>query len=114
MIHDPTTTTRSIHTELLHSIQKHLIQRILHGSHTTLCKVRSHTGILGNDRADTLARKAAEHPTLTNFTDTTGEIPRHNVYWPTVQPPRTPMGDIPPRILAPNLTQGITSNLSIH
>jgi ribonuclease HI len=96
MVHDPTTARHSIHAELLHSIRDHLTQRILHGARTTLCKVRSHTGIHGNDQADCLARKAAEHPTLTNYTDTTGETPRHNCYWPTVQPPRTPMGDPPP------------------
>jgi len=79
MIHDPTTATRSLHAELLHSIQSHLIQRIVHGSHTTLCKVRSHTGILGNDRADSLARKAADDPASSRYTDNTGEIPRHNV-----------------------------------
>jgi len=36
--------TRSLHAELFHSIQSHIIQRIMHGSHTTLCKVRSHQG----------------------------------------------------------------------
>jgi ribonuclease HI len=111
MIHDPTTASRSIHSELLKSIQDHLIQRILQGAHTTLCKVRSHTGIYGNDQADILAKQAAEHPNHTRYTDNTGEIPRHNMYWPTVQPPRTPTGETPPHILAPNLTQGISSNL---
>ena len=36
MIHDPSTATHSIHNELLTSIQNHLVQRILHGAHTTL------------------------------------------------------------------------------
>jgi len=111
MIQDPTTSTRSLHSELLHSIRTHLVQRILAGSHTTLCKVRSHTGILGNDRADALARNAATNPASVRYTDTTGEQPRHNTYWPTVQPPCTPLGTTPPRALAPNLTNGISLNL---
>ena len=62
MINEPWTLTESKHCELLQDIVGLLRVRVEKNLETTICKVVSHTGILGGDEADRGAKEAAMHP----------------------------------------------------
>jgi ribonuclease HI len=68
--------------KLLQQIVRQLQQRHASGSHTSLIKVRAHTGIAGNEEADKLAKRAVEGdcsvPTINNPAETT-----YNFDWQT-------------------------------
>ena len=107
MVDWPTRLQESKHKEILTNIVALLGARALAGHHTHIYKVRSHTGIKGNDAADTLAKEAAMQqgsPTLPSIH--LGEQAHQGQHWPTITKPGTNS-----HILAPNLTQGIKAHL---
>ena len=116
LIYEPQTILESKHLALLQSLQVVLSQRICHGAITHFYKVRSHSGIPGNEEADTLAKQAATHPTTVHIHDTTGETSHTHHCWPTIQPTTLPNGALPPRRPASNLCRDIKNNLplSLH
>ena len=106
MIDWPSRLQESKHREVLHQIVQLLGARALQGAHTRLYKVRSHSGIAGNDQADRLAREAAQLPGTVDYTTHLGEQAYEGMYWPRVHLPDTNTHQ-----LAPNLTQGIKTHL---
>ena len=61
-IYAPDLQMENKHRVLMLEVAKRFIRRAQDGRHTTLVKVKSHTGIKGNDQADELAQKAATEP----------------------------------------------------
>ena len=109
MINTPHRMNEAIHREMLESIARLLMQRAQQGSNTRIQKVRSHSGIKGNDLADSIAKAAANNP-RNCIPDPTAESARLNLIWPSITAPKQ-KGDKPdtnaPRTMASNLTQAI-------
>ena len=55
------------------------------GGHTYLTKVRSHTGIHGNDEADRLAKEATDPKMPIDTHVTHGEIAHEGMAWPSIR-----------------------------
>ena len=55
----------NIHTYIIEEIRKKIIEMNKTSWEVTLCWVKAHAGILGNELADTLAKKAATNESLT-------------------------------------------------
>ena len=64
----PQTLVESKHYPLLLQIHTLIMQRAHAGHHTILQKVKSHIGIIGNEKADEGARDSMENPALCQFT----------------------------------------------
>ena len=109
-IYHPSRTRENKHRDLLQDIAIHIINRHNAAATTRLLKVRSHSGIIGNDEADTLAKEATTGYNVIGPVKT-GEHAHLNMHWPSVQPPKSINGDQPPRHPANNLTKGIKANL---
>ena len=66
---NPDALEEKIHLPLLLSIRDLLLARSKLPDHTTqLVKVKSHSGIIGNDKADVAAKRAAEMKGTHNYT----------------------------------------------
>ena len=63
MLDSPWTLTECKHEKMLQSIVEILRQRAEAGATTHMHKVRSHVGIMGNEKADEAAKLAAQDPT---------------------------------------------------
>eukprot|EP00798_Chlamydomonas_sp_ICE-L_P014832 gene14832-biopygen23857 len=109
-IYHPSRTRENKHRDLLQDIAIHIINKQNAAATTRLLKVRSHSGIIGNDEADTLAKEATTGYNVIGPVKT-GEHAHLNMHWPSVQPPKSINGDQPPRHPANNLTKGIKANL---
>jgi ribonuclease HI len=97
------------HQKLLEDIVARLGARAMGGSQTHLYKVRSHTGIKGNDAADRLAKEAALHPSTTQHHITVGENGYQHLRWPQVNKAGTDTQQA-----AANLTNGVKHHLPPH
>jgi ribonuclease HI len=64
-----------IHADLTRRTAELMLERAERGVATHLLKVKSHTGILGNEEADKAAKKAAQWPILCEYT-----TPAHNPF----------------------------------
>jgi ribonuclease HI len=102
----PQRLSESKHLAVIDNIVKVLGARAVAGLHTYLFKVRSHTGVVGNDAADLLAKEAAHNASAVDHTITIGEMAYEGMHWPTVKK----HGNGAP-MTAPSLTQGIKNNL---
>ena len=110
MIDFPLRMTESKHRELLEAIVKQLMRRAQRSCTTRILKVRSHSGIRGNDEADAIAKRAALAPHLAIIHET-GQQAYRDMTWPTVPMttvtrPNCPPGP-PPRRATANLTKAI-------
>ena len=110
MIDFPMRMTESKHKELLESIARLLMSRAQQQSTTQILKVRSHSGIKGNDEADAIAKKAAMAPHLT-ILDPVGQQAYRDMTWPTTPGPTETSANSqpgpPPRRTTANLTKAI-------
>jgi hypothetical protein len=102
----PKRLSESKHLAVIDKIVTLLGARAVAGLHTYLYKVRSHTGIAGNDAADLLAKEAAQTASAADHTTTIGETAYADMHWPVVKKHGTGAPTV-----APNLTQGIKNNL---
>ena len=96
MIYRPETLTGRdvcIHLDLLKRIAQCILQRAAAGTATRILKVKSHTGIQGNDKADALAKEAAQQPE-TAHKATPASAPFADKWWPATQAP--PKDGAPP------------------
>ena len=72
------------HKVLLEEIADKLLQRAARGYYTTLIKVKSHIGIIGNEEADKLAFLAAKQD-YCDIKLTRGNEGLQGVYWPCIK-----------------------------
>ena len=113
VIHRPSRLLHSKHGPLLTHIAELLATRARAGYHTTLIKVPAHTGILGNEHADRLARLACHTPPGTPllFTVDIGNAPYQHKFWLTTTA-QSPFTNPPePRVRLPVLVRNLTSHL---
>ncbi|HSG19607.1 MAG TPA: RNase H family protein [Burkholderiaceae bacterium] len=103
MLNTPRRLRECKHRELLEIITQTLVDRAQAGGTTRLLKVRSHTGIEGNEVADRLAKQAL---TQWDWRREDGEQAHAGSYWPTIR--RNPLQGAR---LASNLTKDIKSSL---
>ena len=75
----------SKHRAMVEQIVQILAQRAMAGGHTYLKKVRSHTGIHGNDEADRLAKEATDPKTPIDIHVTHGETAHEGMAWPSTR-----------------------------
>ena len=108
-IDHPTRLRECKHQKLLEDIVARLGARAMAGSQTHLYKVRSHTGIKGNDEADRLAKDAALHPLNTQYHIKVGENGYQHLRWPQIAKPGTDTQQA-----AANLTNGVKHHLPPH
>jgi ribonuclease HI len=102
----PKRLSESKHLAVIDKIVTLLGTRAAAGLHTYLYKVRSHTGVAGNDAADLLAKEAALAAGAVDHTTNIGETAYAGMHWPIVKKHGTGA-----TMLAPSLTQGIKNNL---
>ena len=74
MLDQPHRMRESKHKAVVEKLVETLAHRALAGGHTYLNKVRSHTGIHGNDMADRLAKEATDPHMPIDCHITHGEI----------------------------------------
>ena len=112
-LYTPHLTQTHKHKGLLEEICSHLRRRVELNTPTYLHKVRSHTGIRGNDEADRMAKEAATFPSrvLPRNHDHAGENAYADVHWPSVQTSQDSPGDPPLRRLVTDLAADIKRNL---
>ena len=113
MLNNPARLRESNNHDLVYETASLMAHRALTGKHTNIYKVRSHTGIEGNDKADTLAKEAATLPATTlDHHITVGEQARPNMFWPTLPDQEDATHPDPPRRRqASNLTSDIKRRL---
>ena len=109
-IYQPHHCRENKHLDLLNTIARRIVDRLDAGAITRLYKVRSHSGIDGNEQADQIAREAALKPGLASI-DKTGEVAHRGSYWPVAQPCMQADGTTPPPRMVANLTKDIKANL---
>jgi ribonuclease HI len=87
-IHDPSGMERHIHRPILHLIAEAIADRARKGKPTRLIKVAAHSGIVGNERADELAKRAGgeqdgDDQPETEVCPAPATTPLHDLFWPT-------------------------------
>jgi ribonuclease HI len=85
MLDRPHMMRESKHKALIEQIVQILAQRAMAGGHTYLKKVRSHTGIHGNDEADRLAKEATDPKMPIDTHATHGEIAHEGMAWSSIK-----------------------------
>ena len=85
MLDKPHLMQESKHRELVEKLVQTLAQRAMAGGHTYLKKVRSHTGIHGNDEADRLAKEATDSNMPIDTHITVGEEAHAGMMWPSLR-----------------------------
>jgi ribonuclease HI len=83
-LRQPHTLRTNKHRDLIRTIIRHLEARASSGLHTTLLKVKSHSGISGNDAADKIAREVATREVPDNMPlhhIAEGNEPFGDMYW---------------------------------
>ena len=78
-------TETGMHKELLLRIATLILQRAQSGHHTSILKVKSHIGIVGNEAADRAAKAAADNPQQTVL-QTPASNPFLGKWWPVRTP----------------------------
>jgi len=83
MIYSPSLLTESKHLEILQAIVSAITLRALAGARTSILKVKSHSGVAGNEHADKAASDMAKgHPASIPYTEPTTSTPYQTVAWP--------------------------------
>jgi hypothetical protein len=77
----PYTLTFHPHRLMIQHITKGLLDRIQLGHNFLIGKVKAHIGVRGNEKADRLAKKAAEGKSL-NYLSPMQDQPFHSLWWP--------------------------------
>ena len=85
MMDKPDMMRESNHKAVVEQLVQTLAQRAMAGGHTYLQKVRSHTGIYGNDEADRLAKEATDPQMPIDTHVTHGEIAHEGMAWPSIK-----------------------------
>ena len=85
MLDKPHMMRESKHRAMVDQIVQILTQRAMAGGHTYLKKVRSHTGIHGNEEADRLAKEATDPKTPIDIHVTHGETAHEGMAWPSTR-----------------------------
>ena len=96
----------SAHNLLLAAIAEELTSRAQQGHGTRIIKVKSHTGVIGNEKADGLAN-AARLPANCTETVDLGNVAHRGQFWPALVKKDT-------RQMASNLCSGIKAHLGAH
>ncbi len=86
----PDTSAESMHRVLVKATTHLLLERAANGLKTRIIKVKSHTGITCNDKADELAHQAAVNPPE-DFVNIGSAF--DGLYWPGVVPVPSTSGD---------------------
>ena len=110
MLDKPHMMRESKHRALVEQIVQIMAQRAMAGGHTYMKKVRSHTGIHGNDEADRLAKEATDPKMPIDTHVTHGEIAHEGMAWPSTREEIPAFGPEPPKYRwrqAANLTTDI-------
>ena len=82
-IHNPVGNQLNTHKTLLDAIAAELRLRALRGLHTSIIKVRCHTGIAGNEMADKLANEARDAAAC-QLTYDIGNQAHQGKHWPAL------------------------------
>ena len=107
-LNSPAKTALSPHSTLLEMIAAILCYRATSGLRTTIFKVKAHTGISGNKRADTLAKEARD-PVLCDTSMIQGSIAHVAHCWPMSKK------SLPDASLAPDkFAAGLCGSLKHH
>ena len=118
-IWEPHTLIGNLHYQLLIDTGRRIVQRAKEGIHTSILKVKAHSGITGNEEADQAAKAAAQADAEHDF-----EAPEHcpfGGHWGVVfaqpqrdeQPatPGNPMGSQDTYRMLPNCRKALTQQL---
>jgi ribonuclease HI len=92
MLDRPHQMQESKHRVVVEQLIQVLAQRAMAGGHTYLKKVRSHTGIHGNDEADRLAKEATDPKMPIDTHVIHGETAHEGMAWPSHKTQITPAG----------------------
>jgi len=128
ILDSPWTLRESKHLQLLNSILDALRARAEAGGKTYIYKVRSHTGVAGNEAADVGAVEAAKHPNKTQVTEHSENNPYSKRTWAAHAPKQEVPGAAPdggPRyvsslrdgvkkLIAQKYSGGATANTGIY
>ena len=107
---NPAKTAFSPHSTLLEMIAARLCYRATSGLRTTIIKVKAHTGITGNERADTLANEARDLA-LCDTSLSQGNSPHAAHYWPMYMK-SLPYASLAPDKFAANLCGSLKHHVS--
>ena len=114
-LHSPHTLLECKHRHLLLDLADYITSRAMAGVQTRIYKVKAHSGVVGNEKADVAAGKLARGEAPPDaILDTDNESTLQLPCWPVVQVP-APQPDMPPRVWAvSNLTTALTLHTLPH
>lgn len=82
LLYWPETLRESIHLDLLLKMRDNMLRCRLAGIAITLAKVKAHTGVYGNEKADEGAAAALRDDADHDYEETADNESRHNLAWP--------------------------------
>jgi ribonuclease HI len=106
---NPAKAGKNKHAALLQDISDIIMARAKRGAPTYIGKVKAHEGIIGNEKADELANRAAEDNEHADVHTDISNIAHLGSYWPHVTNPETGRTS-----QAADLTKGIMAQLPVQ